>query len=57
MKAKVKEVFRDKYTSKVYKINEEIEITEERYKEINEKHNYVEKVVENKKENKKKADK
>lgn len=57
MKAKVKEVFRDKYTSKVYKINDEIEITEERFKEINEKHNYVEKVVENKKENKKKADK
>ena len=57
MKVKVKEVFRDKYTGKVYKINNEIEITEERFKEINEKHNYVEKVVENKKENKKKADK
>lgn len=53
MKAKVIEVFRDKYTNKVYTINDKIEITEERFKEINEKHKYVEKVV----ENKKKADK
>ena len=33
------------------------EITEERFKEINQKYKYVEKIVENKKENKKKADK
>lgn len=57
MKVKVIEVFRDKYTNKVYKINDEINIDENRFKEINEKHNYVEKIVENKKENKKKADK
>ncbi len=57
MKVKVIEIFRDKYTNKVYKLNDEIEITEERFKEINQKHKYVEKIVENKKENKKKADK
>ena len=57
MKVKVIEIFRDKYTNEVYKINDEIEITEERFKEINQKHKYVEKIVENKKENKKKADK
>lgn len=57
MKVKVIEVFRDKYTNKVYKLNDDIEVTEERFKEINEKNNYVEKIVENKKENKKKADK
>ena len=57
MKVKVKETFRDKYTNKVYKINDEIEITEERFKEINEEHKYVEKVIENKKVDKKKADK
>ena len=57
MKVKVIEVFRDKYTNKVYKLNDDIEVTEERFKEINENNNYVEKIVENKKENKKKADK
>ncbi len=57
MKVKVIEVFRDKYTNKVYKLNDDIEVTEERFKEINEENNYVEKIVENKKENKKKADK
>ena len=57
MKVKVIEVFRDKYTNKVYKLNDDIEVTEERFKEINEKNNYVEKIVKNKKENKKKADK
>ena len=49
MKVKVIEIFRDKYTNKVYKLNDEIEITEKRFKEINEKHNYVEKIIENKK--------
>lgn len=28
MKVKVIEIFRDKYTNKVYKLNDEIEITE-----------------------------
>lgn len=55
MKVKVIEIFRDKYTKKVYTLNDKIEITEERFKEINQKHKYVEKIVE--KENKKKADK
>lgn len=53
MKVKVIEVFRDKYTNEVYKINDEINIDENRFKEINQEHNYVEKI----KENKKKADK
>ena len=57
MKVKVIEIFRDKYTNKVYKLNDEIEITEKRFKEINEKHNYVEKIIEDKKINNKKADK
>lgn len=57
MKVKVIEVFRDKYTKKVYKLNDYIEVTEERFKEINQEYKYVEKIVENKKENKKKADK
>lgn len=57
MKVKVIEIFRDKYTNEVYKINDEIEITEERFKEINEEYKYVEKVIENKKVDKKKADK
>ena len=57
MKVKVIEIVRDKYTNKVYELNDNIEITEERFKEINEKHNYVEKIIENKKNNKKKADK
>lgn len=53
MKVKVIEVFRDKYTNEVYKINDEINIDENRFKEINQEYNYVEKI----KENKKKADK
>lgn len=57
MKAKVIEIFRDKYTNEVYKTNDEIEITEERFREINQDYKYVEKIVENKKENNKKADK
>lgn len=50
MKVKVKEVFRDKYTNEVYKLNKELEVTNERYEEIKQ---YVEKV---KKNDKKKAD-
>ena len=50
MKVKVKEVFRDKYTNEVYKLNKELEVTNERYQEIKQ---YVEKV---KKNDKKKAD-
>lgn len=57
MKVKVIEIFRDKYTNEVYKINDEIEITEERFREINQYYKYVEKIVENKKVNNKKADK
>lgn len=57
MKVKVIEIFRDKYTNEVYKINDEIEITEERFREINQDYKYVEKIIENKKVNKKKADK
>lgn len=57
MKVKVIEIFRDKYTNEVYKINDEIEITEERFREINQDYKYVEKIVENKKVNNKKADK
>ena len=53
MKVKVIEVFRDKYTNEVYKINDEINIDENRFKEINQEYNYDEKI----KENKKKADK
>ena len=51
MKVRVTEIFRDKYTNKVYELNEEIEVTEERYEEIKQ---YVEN-IDNKK--KKKADK
>lgn len=51
MKVKVKEIFRDKYTNKVYKINDELDVTDERYKEIKQ---YVEEIEKN---NKKKADK
>lgn len=50
MKVKVKEIFRDKYTNEVYKLNDEIEVTEERFKEIE---RYVEKTS----KNDKKADK
>lgn len=51
MKVKVKEIFRDKYTNKVYKINDELDVTDARYKEIKQ---YVEKIEKN---SKKKADK
>ena len=57
MKVKVIEIFRDKYTNEVYKINDEIEITEERFREINQDYKYVEKIIENKKANNQKADK
>ena len=51
MKVKVKEIFRDKYTNEVYKLNKELEVTDERYEEIKQ---YDEKVEKN---NKKKAGK
>ena len=51
MKVKVKEIFRDKYTNKVYKLNDELDVTDARYEEIKQ---YVEKIEKN---NKKKADK
>lgn len=51
MKVKVKSIFKDKYTNKVYKLNDELDVTDERYKEVKQ---YVEKIEKN---NKKKADK
>ena len=44
MKVKVKEIFKDKYTNEIYKLNDEIEVTEQRFKEIKD---YVEKVNKN----------
>ena len=38
MKVKVIEIFRDKYTNEVYKINDEINIDENRFKEINQEY-------------------
>lgn len=46
MKVKVKEIFRDKYTNEVYKLNKELDVTDERYEEIKQ---YVDKVEKNKK--------
>lgn len=51
MKVKVKKIFRDKYTNKTYKLNDELDVTDARYEEIKQ---YVKKVE---KINKKKADK
>ena len=51
MKVKVKSIFKDKYTNKIYKLNDELEVTDKRYEEIKK---YVEKIEKN---NKKKADK
>ena len=48
VKVKVKEVFRDKNTKKVYKLDEIINVSEKRYKEIKE---YVEIINEAKKKN------
>lgn len=42
MKVKVVKKFRDKYTKKIYKVNEELELKEERVKEILKKGPYVE---------------
>ena len=50
MKVKVVEVFRDKYTNQVYKLNEVLEVDKDRRKEID---NYVEDVKENIKSQKK----
>jgi hypothetical protein len=35
MKVKVVKKFRDKYTKKIHEVGEEIEVTKERYEEIN----------------------
>ena len=51
MKVKVKEIFRDKYNNKVYKLKDELDVTDERYEEIKQ---YVEIIEKN---SKKKADK
>lgn len=53
MKAKVIEVFRDKYTNEVYKLNQELVIDEKRFKEIEK---YVEEIKTTKKINSKMAD-
>lgn len=34
MKVKVKEMFRDKYTNEVYKLDQELEINQKRFKEV-----------------------
>lgn len=52
MKVVVKTIFRDKYTRKVYKLDDEIDVTDKRYEEIKQ---YVEK-IENKKEEDEKID-
>ena len=58
MKVKVIKIFRDKYTNEVYLLNQEIEVTEERFKEINERTENVEiikeKQIKDKKQNVKK---
>lgn len=41
MKVKVVSVFRDKYTNETYELNDEIEVSKERYNEIKQ---YVEKI-------------
>lgn len=51
MKAKVKKQFVDRYTKELYKVGQEIEVTKERFKDIQ---RFVEEVKEVKKETKKK---
>lgn len=46
MKVKVVSVFKDKHTKKIYKLNDEIEVSKERYKEIKE---FVEEIKSKKK--------
>lgn len=46
MKVKVLEKFRDKYTKRIHKVNDVLEVTEERYKEILQKGKLVEPVAE-----------
>ena len=50
MKVIVKTIFRDKYTRKVYKLDDEIEVTDKRYEEIKQ---YVEKIEDKKEEDEK----
>ncbi len=52
MKVKVLIPFRDKYTGKVYKKGEVIEVTAARFNEITAKGKYIELVVEEAKQNK-----
>lgn len=49
MKAKVLKRFKDKYSGKVYKVDEVITISKERYEEIQSVDNLVEKVETKKK--------
>lgn len=46
MKVKVLKKFRDKYTKRIHKVNDVLEVTEERYKEILQKGKLVEPVAE-----------
>ena len=50
MKVVVKTIFRDKYTRKVYKLDDEIDVTDKRYEEIKQ---YVEKIEDKKEEDEK----
>lgn len=51
MKVKVIKDFRDKYTKKIHEVGEEIEVTKERYEEINSTaHGILIKKIEEKKE-------
>lgn len=50
MKVVVKTIFRDKYTRKVYKLDDEIDVTDKRYEEIKQ---YVEKIEDKKEDNEK----
>ena len=52
MKVVVKTIFRDKYTRKVYKLDDEIDVTDKRYEEIKQ---YVE-IIEDKIEEDEKID-
>lgn len=48
MKVKVIEIFRDKYTNETYKLNQELDVDKERFKEIEK---YVKEIKTNKKQN------
>lgn len=53
MKVKVIRKFKDKYNKKIYPIGKVIEVTEERFEEIQKQGNYVEEETEEETEQKK----